>query len=105
MIHTDELGIPDQPECWQDILWPLAGQPAMPTSASLYEELCWENPDIDVGEQLLKAFHYMIDRWDQPGEAKNVVIFLKKWMSLNQKNALQAARYFPKEAPLAGGDQ
>ncbi len=96
MIDTEAYGIPERPECWQDILWPLEGQPAMAISMALYEELCWENPDIDVGAQLLKAYHYMLDRWDKPGEARNVVIFLKKWMSLNQTNALQAERYFPK---------
>ncbi|WP_419831748.1 hypothetical protein [Endozoicomonas atrinae] len=97
MIDPEEQDIPEHPEHWQDIIWPMCDRPNQTLSADHYENLCWECPDVDVAAQLLRAYRYMLDQWSEPGPGHRVVSFINKWMRTNQHNVDEADRYFPRE--------
>lgn len=98
MIDPVDEGIDPNPQVWEDIVWPLSDRPNQPLNPDIYKQLKARYPDIDLGGELIHAFHYMLDMFDAPVDGSGLKKFLEGWMKTNQIRDLtrkEANRYFP----------
>ncbi|USE36772.1 hypothetical protein [Endozoicomonas sp. SCSIO W0465] len=97
MIDPVAEGVNPNPLAWNEISWPVKDNPPLKTNIEFVEYLKDQFPLIadHIEDHMINAFHYMIDRWDQPGSRGNVFNFIEKWMSRNQEQVRKINRFFP----------
>ena len=96
MIDAKAEGVNPNPLSWNEISWPVQGNPPIETHADLIQHLQAKYPYIknEIEDLLISAFKHMMEHWDEPGRRRNVFNFIEKWMYRNNESAIEADRLF-----------